>query len=209
MHAILQVVWHSERHAVRIPVSVMFPFTIPSFDFVTNTSASFTQDFTILAPPGVVDIQSTGLLPGDVHAVEVQQSQSGNFTLTVPEGTYAVAVGLFAADYEPDIDLDLYVLDAEGNSVAVSNGPAGNDERINRTDLPAGNYTVDVVGFDLRGAASITAYLYSWLLPSFDNPVQNGLMQVVPTAVTINDEGLGPAALVFNGLDFSTTPVNR
>jgi hypothetical protein len=55
-------------------------------------------------------------------------------------------------------DLDLYLLDSEGNEVASSTTPSGNEEILHEEPLPAGDYTIAVYHWS-GAAADITVEL--------------------------------------------------
>ncbi|WKX10932.1 S8 family peptidase [Streptomyces sp. NL15-2K] len=87
--------------------------------------------------------------------------------VTVPEGTKLARVAIQSADHLAGSDLDLFVLDKDGNLVNDLPG-GGSDEHA---DLEPGKYTVYVVQFALpEGKTSQPYTLHTWLIGPDSKP---------------------------------------
>ncbi|MEV0639371.1 S8 family serine peptidase [Streptomyces sp. NPDC050619] len=87
--------------------------------------------------------------------------------VTVPEGTTLARVGILSSDYVAGSDMDLWVLDKDGQLVSELPGD-GSDEHV---DLKPGTYEVYVNQFALpSGTTSQTYKLHTWLIGPDSKP---------------------------------------
>ncbi|PAZ14242.1 peptidase [Streptomyces sp. SA15] len=87
--------------------------------------------------------------------------------VTVPEGTKLARVAIQSADHLAGSDLDLFVLDKDGN--LVNDLPGGSSDE--HADLKPGTYTVYVVQFALpEGKTSQPYTLHTWLIGPDSKP---------------------------------------
>jgi subtilisin family serine protease len=145
--------WTSGDTVVHSPVAIR-PVTIvaPSSVSGTGTYGAVQVEVT---PGGTGDIplSTTGLTKGvlqpDPTGTETEHSGSGTkgdefqYTVEVPEGTKYARFDLDAVDDTADLDLIVYLLDAEGTPVAGWQSASGSaDERVNLVDPEPGTYLV-------------------------------------------------------------------
>ncbi|WP_067018612.1 S8 family serine peptidase [Streptomyces dysideae] len=113
----------------------------------------------------------TGTLTGTNRAFDPSASPLPAATvkteITVPEGTTFARVGIRSADHLAGSDLDLWVLDKDGNQVSELPGD-GSDEHV---DLEPGTYEVYVNQFALPSGATSQPYtLHTWLIGPGSKP---------------------------------------
>lgn len=182
----VQVVWRSSHgHAVRIPIAVTFSdFIAPEFIRPVLRLPSFDARFRLGADATTtVTIDNLGMVPADVRAVAVEQTESTNLTapgvgkvdIVVPAGNTYFAVGVFGDDVGQGVDLDLWLYQGD-KQIGKSAGETSTETLEALQGLPAGTYTVYIYPYKLP-AATATAYLHTWMLP---NTGGAGSMKVRP-----------------------------
>ena len=166
--------WTSGDTVVHSPIAIR-PVTIIAPDSVSGTGTYGAVDVEV-TPGGTGDIplSSTGLAAGVLHpdptGTETEHSGSGTngdefeYTVDVPEGAAYARFDLDSIDNTADLDLIVYLLNAEGTPVAGWQSATGAaDERINLVDPTPGSYLVIAsiyaanppTAFDLRTFAVV------------------------------------------------------
>ena len=150
------------------PVTIVAPFDAEGTGVTGSVDVEVTPGGTGPIPLGTTGLSLGALLP-DPTGVETEHSGSGDnsspdfeYAATVPEGAVFARFDLDALDDEletpVDLDLFVYLLNAEGNPIALYQSATGAaDERVNIEAPTAGNYLViadvydapDGVVFDL------------------------------------------------------------
>ncbi|QNP68574.1 S8 family serine peptidase [Streptomyces roseirectus] len=124
--------------------------------------------------------------------------------ITVPEGTELARVAIRSADHLPGSDLDLWVLDKNGDNLV--NLVTGNDEHVDLTE--PGTYDVYLNQYALpQGATGQTYTLRTWLIgkgtrpdhTATATPAEQPVTRGTPTGVTVSWQDL-PAGRPYLGL---------
>ena len=159
-------------HVVRIPVAVK-PVAISAPTEISGTGANGSATYTVTAGfTGTLDTSVRGLAAGTSTAGIVTSgapsttpnASNAVFPVTIPAGAPLVRFDLDATSTTDDLDLYLYKAGA-ANPIDLSASAAG-DEQLTYTDLPAGNYTLLVNGYDTGGGGAFT--FTSYVVPTGD-----------------------------------------
>ena len=176
----------AERHVVRIPLVVR-----PNmFSAPASVSGSYNVKF---GYTGTFTARPRGLVAATTTDGTIGTNQEVPISVTIPAGTTHARFSLFDADVTPGSDIDLYLLNAAGTVVVGrSEGPTSAEE-INLPNLPAGDYTVLLVGFSVPGTSNFRQY--TWALGA----TSAGNMTVsAPASATAGTTGA--INLAFSGL---------
>lgn len=143
--------WTSGATAVRIPLAIQ-PVTIVAPDEVSGEGVAGSVSVEV-TPGGTGDIPlattglSAGTLQEDPTGTETDHSGSGvagdefEYEIEVAEGTVLARFDLDSVDDTADLDLVVYLLDADGNPVAGWQSASGAaDERVDIYEPEAGTY---------------------------------------------------------------------
>ena len=157
--------WTSGSTTVRSPIAVQ-PVTIVAPGSVYGTGVTGSVDVTV-TPGGNGDIPltTTGLSAGallpDPTGTETDHSGSGvtgdgaEYEVAVPAGAEFARFDLDAIDDSTDLDLVVYLLDAEGTPVAGWQSATGSaDERVDLVDPEPGTYLLIVDVFTANPATA-------------------------------------------------------
>jgi subtilisin family serine protease len=198
--------WTSGDTVVHSPVAIR-PVTIVAPSSVSGTGTYGAVDVEV-TPGGTGDIplSTTGLTRGVLHpdptGTETEHSGSGTngdefeYTVDVPEGTEYARFDLDSVDDAADLDLIVYLLNAEGTPIAGWQSASGAaDERVNLVDPSAGTYLVIAsiyaanppTAFDLR-----TFVVTPGGEPLTLDPAVLAGVQGEPISYTASWEGLEP-----------------
>lgn len=164
--AIGSLTWTSGSTVVRSPIAIQ-PVAIVVPANAEGEGATGSVDVTV-TPGSDADIPLTstglslGVLQPDPTGVETEHSGSGpagtefDYTVAVPEGTAFARFDLDSIDDSADLDLTVYLLNADGNPIAGwQSATASGDERVDLVAPDAGNYLVYV---DIYSANPTTAF---------------------------------------------------
>ena len=182
--------WTSGDITVRSPIAVQ-PVTIVAPDEVEGTGVSGSVDITVTpGGDGGIPLSTTGLSRGellpDPDGEEAEHSGSGvtgdfnEYSVTVGEGVQFVRFDLDAVDDTSDLDLTVYLLDAEGTPIAGWQSATGSaDERVDLEAPEAGEYLVYVDVFSANPATAwdfvVTSVVPGGSPLAFDPPVISGV----------------------------------
>jgi len=154
-------------HLVRIPVAVK-PVAIAAPTEIRGAGTAGSTSYQVTAGfGGTLDTSVTGLAAGTTSPGVVTSgapSTTANpsnavYPVTVPTGTALVRFDLDATSNADDLDLFLY---RAGSTTPIdASASAAGDEQLTYPDLPAGDYTLVVNGYDTGagGAFAFTRYL--------------------------------------------------
>ncbi|MFI5800033.1 hypothetical protein [Streptomyces sp. NPDC051677] len=158
------------RHKVRSPVA---PRAIRLSAPAETTSKGATGSITLTPRVGwdgtldtavnglYADTVKTGTLTGTSPDPWESPAAVAKSEVTVDDGTDLVRLAILPSEYIEGGDVDLWVIDKDGNILAQRDG--GNDEHVDLTE--PGTYTVHVVPYALpQGADSQTYTLHTWLI---------------------------------------------
>jgi hypothetical protein len=198
---------HPRRGAARSPTPYL----------LTETGTSGARRYDLALDPAV-NPGAHGLIPAaeqpdvvvDDPTDDLEQAMATGIgvtfhTVSVPEGTRSLRIGLYDEETDGNDDLDLYVFDADGNLVGVS-FTFTSEETVDLPTPAAGDYTVVVHGFETDGPdASYT--LFTWALGS----APAGNMTVAPAApgpggsprMTVQWSGLTAGTRYFGAVSYS------
>lgn len=179
------------QYKVRVPmVARPVAFTAPA-----EASDSYPVKF---GYSGSFHASARGLVPATAQAGNVVTNGFFVGQFTVPAGTTYARFSLFDTHVTPASDLDLVVLDPDGNLVGSSGGLTTQEE-VNLVNPAAGTYTVAVLGFAVPGTSGADFTLFSWALGS--GPTGNMAVTAPTTAVIGTSATIG---LSFTGLQAGT-----
>ncbi|MER5221722.1 S8 family serine peptidase [Streptomyces flaveus] len=148
---------------------------------ITGTGAEGSATVTARAEwDGTLTTSVNGLYPGTAKtgtltgtAPDFDPSQSplpaavAKSEVTVSDGTDLARIAILPSDFRTDSDVDLWVLDKDGN--LLSNPTGGNDEHVDLTE--PGTYEVYVVQFSLPESVTSQTYaLHTWLIGKDTEP---------------------------------------
>ncbi len=149
------------------PASAMLAYTGGPFDNVNQTGTPDTP-----AGPGTPPLCSDPLLPCDDFALTVE---------IPPADPHVYFVRVQLSFTRPQADLDLYLLDSEGNDVKHSIGGAGAQESVQVLAAPGtSSFTVRVVPFDVTTGAGGDTYSATVTLTELVVPPEPPLQPTVP-----------------------------
>jgi hypothetical protein len=211
--------WTSGDTTVRSPIAVR-PATIVAPEDVEGTGVTGSVDVTV-TPGGTGDIPlatsglSRGALVADPTGTAPGHSGSGVkndevvYEVAVPEGAELARFDLDAVDDKADLDLVVYLLDAEGEPVAGWQSATGSaDERVDLVAPEAGTYRVlvDVFSADPSTAwdLTVTPVLPGGAPLTLDPPVIAG-QQGVAATYTASWAGLEPASTYLGVVTYGDT----
>jgi hypothetical protein len=196
--------WIGGANDVRSPVSaLMLPFLGPGQVDAGGTAGSvgFDVEFGYSGPYSATvhglraPFLASGLMvsddPANNYVFEPAAPPPGvaRVAIFVPDDQLWFRVSLFDRFTDGNDDLDLYVFYCPANACTAIAGVSGNDgsdEEVNLLSPPAGQYIVDVHGFDTDQAAGgpgAVFDLYAW---SFGNTDVAGNMTVAAPANAVN-----------------------
>jgi hypothetical protein len=199
--------WQSDEHAVRSPLAVQtLSLRGPGDVFGSGLSGSlrFPLQF---GYTGTYVATAYGLIPPDPAGIAQQlfvaNDPNHNYVpdvvtaelppsvlrrvFTVPAGTVLLRVALYNAETDANADLDLYVYCPSGQctstyAIRASTG-IQSDETIDIVSPEAGDYTIDVHGYQTEGTGA-KFRLFAWAL----DVNHHGNLQVVgPASATTGD----------------------
>ena len=211
--------WTSGSTAVRSPIAVQ-PVTIVAPANAYGTGVTGSVDVTV-TPGGNGDIPlaTTGLSAGallpDPTGTETEHSGSGvtgdgaEYQVTVPDGAVFARFDLNSIDDAADLDLIVYLLDADGNPVAGWQSATGSaDERVDLTDPDAGTYLLQVDVFTANPATAwdltATSVVPGGAPLALAPPVLPGV-QGVSTSYTASWTGLEPFTTYLGLVNYGDT----
>ena len=199
--------WTSGDTVVHSPVAVR-PVTIEAPATASGTGTYGAVDVTVTpGGTGEIPLSSTGLTAGifyeDPTGTETEHSGSGvagdefQYAATVPEGTTYARFDLDSIDDTADLDLIVYLLNADGAPVAGWQSATGAaDERVNLVDPTPGNYLVIASVYAANPATAFDVRTFA-VVPGAGEPlgldpaVLNGV-QGEAVSYTASWEGLAP-----------------
>ena len=179
-------------HDVRSPLAIR-PAMISAPEEVsgTGTSGSLEYDVTF-GYYGAFETPVHGLVPATTEAGNVVDDPEDEIeialetgvgitehTITVAAGTLHLRAATFDGETDGDDDLDLYLIDPDGNRVDESAGATA-QEQVDVVNPVAGDWTLVVHGWETDGADS-NYTLFTWLVDSADA----GNMTVTAPAVAV------------------------
>ena len=189
------VTWSDQRHRVRSAVAlravgISVASTATGKDATGSVTltprAGFDGTLTTTVDGLYAGTTKTGTLTGTETAFDPSKltAATARTELTVPEGTAFARVAIRSADHLAGSDVDLWVLDEDGNPVPPQ--PVdGSDEHI---DLEPGTYTVYVSQYALpQGATSQKYTLHTWLIGPDTEPDQQATAAPAEQRVTQGD----------------------
>ncbi len=211
--------WTSGSTTVRSPIAVQ-PVTIVAPANAYGTGVTGSVDVTV-TPGGNGDIPlaTTGLSAGallpDPTGTETEHSGSGvtgdgaEYQVTVPDGAVFARFDLNSIDDAADLDLIVYLLDADGNPVAGWQSATGSaDERVDLTDPDAGTYLLQVDVFTANPATAwdltATSVVPGGAPLALAPPVLPGV-QGVSTSYTASWTGLEPFTTYLGLVNYGDT----
>ncbi|MFF3334889.1 S8 family serine peptidase [Streptomyces sp. NPDC002888] len=211
------VTWSDKTHKVRSAVALRAT-RLSAPTEITGTGATGSAVLTARAEwDGTLTTSVNGLYAGTVKtgtltgtAPDFDPSQSplptavARSEVTVPEGTDLARIAILPSDFRADSDVDLWVLDKDGN--LLSNPTGGNDEHFDLTE--PGTYEVYVVQYALpQGVTSQPYTLHTWVIgkdtepdrPATMTPAEQRVSAGGPVNSTVSWRDL-PAGQTYLGL---------
>ncbi|NUU18821.1 S8 family serine peptidase [Cellulomonas humilata] len=213
--------WTSGDTAVRSPIAVQ-PVTIVAPASVAGTGV--TGSVAVEVTPGGdgdIPLATTGLSAGELLAdptgTETEHSGSGStgdfaeYLVDVPEGAQYARFNLDALDDTADLDLVVYLLDADGNPVAGWQSASGSaDERVNLVQPDAGTYAVLVDVYSAPNGVTwdttVTSVVEGGAPLALDPAVLPGV-QGVPVTYTASWADLTPQTTYLGLVSYGDTGV--
>lgn len=211
--------WTSGDTVVRSPIAVQ-PVTLVAPAGVEGEGVTGSVSVEV-TPGGDGDIPlttsglSAGALLPDPTGVETEHSGSGitgagaQYPVTVPEGAEYARFDLDALDDTADLDLTVYLLDAEGNPSAGWQSATGSaDERVNLAFPAAGNYLMIVDVFSAPNGVTWDATATSVTpggAPLVLDPAVLTATQGVPVSYTASWAGLAPQSTYLGLVNYGDT----
>ena len=203
------------------PVTIVAPFDAEGTGVTGSVDVEVTPGGTGPIPLSTTGLSLGALLP-DPTGVETEHSGSGDnsspdfeYSATVPEGAVFARFDLDALDDEletpVDLDLFVYLLNAEGNPIALYQSATGAaDERVNIEAPSAGNYLViadvydapDGVVFDLTVTSVVPGGA-----PLTTTPATLDGVQGVPVEYAASWTGLQPFSTYVGLVSYGETGV--
>jgi subtilisin family serine protease len=190
-----QLVWEGGGQRVRSPLTARANAFVGSAE-LSDTRASGTRFTTVGAGyTGALATRTTGLVPAQRWSTRVAVRETVCTPIAVAAGSSTVRVQLFNDDTEghSGTDLDLFLLDPSGATVAASAGPDSN-ERIVWRNPTAGTWQACVEGFAPANGVSAGFVLSSWVVDPARSP--GTFSATVPASVTMG--GVAPTGLSWN-----------
>ncbi len=204
--------WTSGDTTVRSPIAVQ-PVTIvaPASAEGTGVTGSVAVEVT---PGGDGEIPlstsglSAGVLLGNGSGVT---GDTAEYTTSVPDGAAYARFDLDALDDTTDLDLTVYLLDADGNRVAGWQSATGSaDERVNLVAPDAGTYLVLVDVFSAPDGVEWNATATSVVAggaPLALDPAVLTATQGVPVSYTASWADLAPQSTYLGLVNYGDTGV--
>jgi hypothetical protein len=204
------VTWTDGAHAVRSPLAVL-PQRLAVPEVVAGSGATGATSFEIeFGYDGVYTAASSGLFAPATFAGSVPDDPLNFYTIqpddaalpdhvrryriTVPAGAAYLRVALTSVDADSGDDLDLYMICPDSlcpdGSEALGSTTSTSDEVIGILDPDAGEYVLDVHGYETSGGlggAEATFVLRAWTLDD-QGPVQP-LAIAAPAGATVGNRG--------------------
>jgi subtilisin family serine protease len=187
--------WSNGTHDVRSPIAIRpVPLSAPDELSLAGTSGSLDYDITF-GFTGPFSADPHGLIPAETEAENVVDDPANDIVtaldtgvgvtfhdVSVPAGTRHLRLRTIDGETDGADDLDLYLLDADGNEVAFSAGGTA-EETIDVPFPAAGDYTLVVHGWQTDGPDS-NYTLFKWVL----GDAAAGNMTVTgPTAAVVGE----------------------
>ena len=201
--------WTSGDTSVRSPIAVQ-PVTIVAPGSVEGTGV--TGSVSVEVTPGgdgEIPLSTSGLSAGVVSTGSGVTGDSAEYTSVVPEGTEFARFDLDALDDTTDLDLIVYLLDADGNPVAGWQSATGSaDERVDLVAPDPGTYLMLVDVFSAPDGvtwdATATSVIAGGAPLTLDPPVL-AATQGVPVSYTASWAGLVPSTSYLGLVNYGDT----
>ncbi|SDD85219.1 S8 family serine peptidase [Glycomyces harbinensis] len=196
-------------HEVRSPI-VVKPTQLAAADEVSYTGASGSAQIDGVAGfDGSLSASATGLVASDVQTATLTDPDSGTFPaddpqenshvvsyeFTTPADAALVRFATFDEEHPTGTDLDLfvYVKEADGSLTLVANSASGGS---NETVTLPGGYTFVVFVDEWAGPSPLEATLHAWVVPGSDE----GNLTVAPAEQDVTLAGDFSLDLAWSGL---------
>ncbi len=214
--------WVSGETRVHSPIAVQ-PVSLAAPESVEGEGVEGSVDVEVIpGSTGDIPLHLDGLVPGFHHpnAEDPSDPHTGagvagdvfTYEVQVPEGAQLARFDLDAADETSDLDLTVYLLDAEGGTPVAGwqSATGAADERIDILAPDPGFYLVEVSVFSGESAFDLTTYAVTEgpAEGSFTAtpPVISGV-QGEPTTYTLSWAGLTPETSYLGLVRYGETPV--
>ncbi|MCD0442282.1 S8 family serine peptidase [Glycomyces sp. A-F 0318] len=197
-------------HEVRSPI-VVKPTQLAAADEVSYTGASGSAQLDGVAGfDGSLSATVTGLVASDARTATLTDPDSSTFPadapvenshvvsyeFTTPADAALVRFATFDEEHPTGTDLDLfvYVKEADGSLTLVANSASGGS---NETVTLPGGYTFVVFVDEWAGPSPLEATLHAWVVPGSDE----GNLEVSPAEQDVTLAGAFSLDLAWSGLD--------
>jgi len=201
---------HRTVHEVRSPI-VVKPSQLAAADEVSYSGASGSETLSGVAGfDGALSASVSGLVASEVSTATLSDPTSGTFPADAPEENSHVVSYEFATPADAalvrfatfdeehptgtDLDLFVYVKEADGSLTLVANSASGGS---NETVTLPGGYTFVVFVDEWAGPSPLEAALHAWVVPGSDE----GNLAVSPAEQDVTLAGEFSLDLAWSGLD--------
>ena len=179
-----QLTWSDGKHNVRVPVVVQpVVFAAPPDVIGSSYNVKFGYN-------GPFQVSVLGPAPGVKQTSTISMNTETDFFVNIPEGTVLAKFQTFVEEFPAGTDVDMVVLDPNGNVVGVSQGPTAGESVTVESPMP-GRWRIAMLGFSIA-SKSIPINVYSWAVPD----AQSSFATVkAPKTATLGTQGAISIAL--------------